>query len=213
MTDTKGTNATQEALVASLKRSSPTDDALAAALRGLSSRAESDRLVDVAYASVDSPYGELFLAATAAASSSSGSRTSAPTACWSSSPPRSRLASWSPRARLDPARRELDAYFEGTLTAFTTPVDWRLAHGFADKVLHVVASIPYGETLSYGEVAGARGQPASLPCRGHGMRDQPRAPDRPLPPRGAGGRQPRQLRRRPGDEALAAGDGGRRGRG
>jgi methylated-DNA-[protein]-cysteine S-methyltransferase len=166
MTDTKGTDATQEALVASLKRSSPTDDALTAALRGLSSRAESDRLVDVAYASVDSPYGELFLAATRRGVVKLGLPNLGTDGVLEQL-----AAEVSPRIlespeRLDPARRELDAYFEGKLTAFTTPVDWRLAHGFTDKVLHVVASIPYGKTLSYGEVAERAGNPRAFRAAG-----------------------------------------------
>src|ERR687889_256713 len=64
------------------------------------------------------------------------------------------------------ARLELDLYFEGKLKRFGVPVDWRLARGFTDKVLHQVARIPYGRTLSYGEVAAKAGNPRAFRAAG-----------------------------------------------
>lgn len=132
----------------------------------LLARAEHEGLVDVAYATVDSPFGELLVAAT----ERGVVKLSLPRY-----DPEEALeqiaAGVSPRvleapARLDPVRRELDSYFEGRLQRFDTPVDWALAHGFTDKVLHTVARIPYGKTLSYGEVAERAGNPRAFRAAG-----------------------------------------------
>lgn len=139
---------------------------LAGATERLLSRAEKEGLVEVAYATMDSPFGELLLAAT--------DRGIVKLALPNQDPDEalSRIAATiSPRVleepqRLDRARRELDAYFEGKLTEFDVPVDWRLAKGFADRVLHQVARIPYGKTLSYGEVAAKAGNPRAFRAAG-----------------------------------------------
>lgn len=54
---------------------------------------------------------------------------------------------------------ELDAYFDGDLRAFETPIDWRLVDGFSRAALQAVYAIPYGETASYGEIAVTAGAP------------------------------------------------------
>ena len=46
------------------------------------------------------------------------------------------------------------------------PVDWALAHGFTERILHVVARIPYGKTLSYGEIAEEAGNPRAFRAAG-----------------------------------------------
>ncbi|MBP2706301.1 methylated-DNA--[protein]-cysteine S-methyltransferase [Microbispora sp. RL4-1S] len=61
--------------------------------------------------------------------------------------------------RLDPVRRELDAYFAGRLRAFSTPVDLQLATGFARTVVQMVMSVPYGSVTTYQEVALRIGRP------------------------------------------------------
>ena len=129
-------------------------------------RAESEGLVDVAYAEADSPFGRLLLAAT----DRGVVKVALPNQ--ETDLVLTELAALvSPRvlhspARLDEARRELDAYFEGRLRDFRVAVDWSLARGFADRVLHVVASIPYGETLSYGEVAAEAGNARAFRAAG-----------------------------------------------
>ncbi len=66
------------------------------------------------------------------------------------------------RAPQTPAERraaqELEQYLAGRRTAFTVPVR---PHGtaFDHRVWDVVARIPYGETVTYGEVASAIGNP------------------------------------------------------
>src|SRR3954469_4273876 len=93
----------------------------------LAERALRDGLLDVAYATTDSPVGPLLLAATPAGVV----RVSFLLAGFDDV-----LASLaeriSPRvleapARLDPVRRQLDEYFDGRRTNFDVPVDWQLS--------------------------------------------------------------------------------------
>ncbi len=132
----------------------------------LLARADREGLLDVAYATLDSPYGELLVAAT----ERGVVKLSLPNYTAESALEQI-AAGVSPRVlespkRLDPVRRELDSYFEGRLKKFSSPVDWTLAHGFTDKVLHTVARIPYGKTLSYGEVAEKAGNPRAFRAAG-----------------------------------------------
>jgi methylated-DNA-[protein]-cysteine S-methyltransferase len=120
---------------------------------GLVARAEREGLLELAYATVESPFGDLLVA-----------RTEHGIVNIALHPDRPELvleelaSSVSPRileapARLDEVRRELDSYFEGRLHRFTVPLDWRLVHGFQTGVLRATARIPYGQTRSYGEIA------------------------------------------------------------
>ena len=55
-------------------------------------------------------------------------------------------------------RREVDAYFRGTGRTFATPVDLSLVpDGFRRRVLEATIAIPYGELVTYGDVAGIAG--------------------------------------------------------
>jgi methylated-DNA-[protein]-cysteine S-methyltransferase len=58
---------------------------------------------------------------------------------------------------LDLARRELDEYFAGRLRAFTVPVDPRLSGAFDRRVLAGLATVGYGDTTTYGRLAGQLG--------------------------------------------------------
>ena len=53
---------------------------------------------------------------------------------------------------------ELDAYFAGHLRRFTVPIDLR-GTDFQRLVWEILCGIPYGEALSYGQVAYAAGRP------------------------------------------------------
>lgn len=83
-------------------------------------------------------------------------------------------------AVLDEAAAQLDAYFAGELTAFDLPLDVR-GTAFQRRCWLALATIPYGQTVSYGEqarrlglgpdaaraVGAANGQnplPVVLPC-------------------------------------------------
>lgn len=59
------------------------------------------------------------------------------------------------------ARAQLDAYFAGTLTTFSLPLE---LHGtpFQQRVWSALRSIPFGRTTSYGALARALGQPGAM---------------------------------------------------
>jgi methylated-DNA-[protein]-cysteine S-methyltransferase len=139
----------------------------------LTRRAESEGLLDVAYAEIDSPVGPLLAAATPKGLV----RITFPVE--SHETVLEQLAARiSPRVlesptRLDEARRELDRYFEGKLTEFDLPLDWQLSHGFYRKVLRATARIPYGQTRSYGEMARRAGSPRAVRATGTALGSNP----------------------------------------
>lgn len=143
------------------------------AARRFAARAEDDGLVEVAYTSMDSPFGPVTLAATEAGLV----RINLP--AYDRDDFIARLSrEISPAilespARLDDARRQLDAYFEGRLQKFTVPLDWRLIHGFQEKVLRATYAVPYGHTLTYGEVAAEAGNPRAHRAAGTALGRNP----------------------------------------
>jgi methylated-DNA-[protein]-cysteine S-methyltransferase len=58
---------------------------------------------------------------------------------------------------LDRARGVIDAYLRGESTSLDLAVDWRIARGFRLASLRALAAIPYGVTISYGELAARAG--------------------------------------------------------
>lgn len=148
-------------------------EASARAARGFAARAAAERIVDVSYGFVDSPFGRFLVAAT----------------------PRGlvRLAFQpepvdvvlgelarrvSPRVleapdRIDEARRELDEYFAGRRRRFELPLDWRLTRGFSQRVLRATARIPYGRVSTYTEVATMAGSPRGMRAAGNALGSNP----------------------------------------
>jgi methylated-DNA-[protein]-cysteine S-methyltransferase len=59
-----------------------------------------------------------------------------------------------------PVVDELTAYFAGTLTAFSVPVELRGGSDFEQAVWARIAGIPYGEMQTYGAIATALGDPS-----------------------------------------------------
>jgi methylated-DNA-[protein]-cysteine S-methyltransferase len=113
-------------------------------LERLGERAEAEGLLDVAYATIDSPFGPLLLAATPRGLV----KVHLPASGYSDEETLEELAARvSPRvleapARLDDARRQLERYFEGGLTEFELPLDWRLSKDFRLRALRANARIP-----------------------------------------------------------------------
>ena len=60
-----------------------------------------------------------------------------------------------------PAVDELAAYFAGTRTGFVVPVAAPGGSDFEQAVWREIARIPYGETLTYGAIATALGDPGA----------------------------------------------------
>ena len=58
------------------------------------------------------------------------------------------------------AKRELTDYFAGELKQFSVPLDWQ-GTAFQQSVWEALTHIPYGETVSYADVARAIGRPKS----------------------------------------------------
>ena len=136
-------------------------------------RAEEAGLLDVAYASMSSPLGELTVFVT--------SRGLLRVAYPSESPDdvlEDVAARVSPRilqvaGRTDGVRRELDAYFAGTRRSFDLPIDWSLVRGFAVEVLHATAEVPFGDVTTYGSVARAAGSPRAARAAGNALGSNP----------------------------------------
>jgi methylated-DNA-[protein]-cysteine S-methyltransferase len=66
----------------------------------------------------------------------------------------------SSRRVADRIRREVDGYFAGRPDALRCPIDLRsLDPGFGGRVLRRTMGIPFGEVVTYGDVAAAAGSP------------------------------------------------------
>jgi methylated-DNA-[protein]-cysteine S-methyltransferase len=140
----------------------------------LSEAAAAAGLLDVAYATLDSPLGTLLLAATPRglvrlAYVDSEDETEVLDQLAASVSPRV-LAS---ARKLDEPRRELDQYFSGRRRQFEVPLDWQLTRGFARRVLEATARIPFGSTATYKQVATEAGSPRGFRAAGNALGSNP----------------------------------------
>jgi len=133
------------------------------ALHGLlAERADASELLDVAYRTVDSPFGQLLVAVTPAglvrlafeledhdAVLAALSHTVSPRMLRSG-------------RRTDDVARQLGEYFAGERRSFDVPVDLQLVDGFRRTVIEQLPHIAYGTTESYADVAGAAGSPKAV---------------------------------------------------
>ncbi len=143
------------------------------AAQRLGERMAKQGLADIGYAPVDSPFGELLLAA----SEQGLLRLAFPEEDTDSVLERL-AARVSPRiveapAQLDRIRRELDEYFEGHRREFELPLDWTLVGPFGRRVLGATAQIPYGRVLTYTEVAAEAGSPRGSRAAGNALGANP----------------------------------------
>jgi methylated-DNA-[protein]-cysteine S-methyltransferase len=143
------------------------------AIDRFAARAADEGLLDVAYATTDSPWGPLLLAATPRGLVRIGLPNQDDEELL-----RELAAKVSPRvleapARFDATRRELDRYFAGDLRQFGLPIDWSLSHGFRLAALEQVAAIPYGETRTYTAVATSAGNPRAVRAAGSACATNP----------------------------------------
>jgi len=156
-----------------LRRVRPEAGEVQAAVARLLRAAERAGVVDVAYGSVDSPFGPLLVAVTPKG------------LVRLAYPDRdvdevledlARLVS--PRileapARTDEVRRELEQYFAGSRRRFEIPVDWALSHGFVRKVLRATARIPFGAVRTYRDVAARAGNDRAFRAAGNALGANP----------------------------------------
>jgi methylated-DNA-[protein]-cysteine S-methyltransferase len=134
--------------------------------------AAAERLLDVAYDVVDSPLGALFVGV---------SERGLCVISYSAEPERvveqlargfgSRILR-SP-GPVDPAKRQLDQYFEGKRRSFDLDVDLRLARDFGRTVLRELAQVPFGEVTTYGALATRAGKPKAARAVGTIMNRNP----------------------------------------
>ena len=136
-------------------------------------RAAEEGLLDVAYAELDSPLGELLVAVTPRG---------LVRVSYEGEPRDDVLAELSdevsPRLlrapeRTDAVRRELEAYFAGRHRSFETAIDWSLVHGFAVGVLRATARVPFGQVTTYGSVAAEAGSPRAARAAGNALGSNP----------------------------------------
>lgn len=139
----------------------------------IATRADTEGLVEVAYAELDSPIGTLLAATT---------DVGLVQIRWHNSDRNQSLerlaATFGPRVlelpgRLEAVRRELGEYFEGRRQSFDLTLDWRLTDGFVRKVLAETATIPFGETRTYAEMATAAGSPRAFRAAGSALGANP----------------------------------------
>lgn len=146
----------------------------AAAGRRFADRAAGAELVDVAYATIDSPVGRLLTAATPR-----GLVKVAFAADETADAVLEHLAARvSPRvverpASLDRVRRELDEYFAGGRREFDLDLDRQLMTPFQRKVLERTSAIPYGERSTYARVAAEAGNPRASRAAGNALAGNP----------------------------------------
>jgi methylated-DNA-[protein]-cysteine S-methyltransferase len=124
-------------------------------------------LVDVRYDVVDSPFGELLVAATDRG------------LCRIWFDPEGQEEELARlfgirvlRSPLDDIHRELDEYFDGERREFDLPIDLRVA-SFNEQVLRELAQVPYGITTTYGALAHKVGRPNAARAVGTVMNRNP----------------------------------------
>lgn len=119
-------------------------------------------LLDVAYRTVDTPVGEMLLAATEVgvlrlAFAVEGFDQVLDTLARKVSPRVLRAPT-----RLDRLAFEVEEYLTGSRRSFDLPLDLTLTTGFRREVVRYLPEIPYGRTATYTEVAALAGSPRAV---------------------------------------------------
>lgn len=169
-----GSGPEEQALAARLAAPPPADTAAVSQLRaGLAARADREGLLELAYSTTPSPFGDLLLVASDAGvvrvafdaeghdrvleqlADSIGSRVLRTT------------------LRTEHARRQLEEYFDGRRRRFDVALDLRLVSGFRRRVVEQLDGIEYGTTASYAAVAERVGNPAAVRAVGSACAHNP----------------------------------------
>lgn len=139
----------------------------------LVARAAAEDLLDVAVERHDSPFGPLLLAATREGVVRLGFPEEEDGFLDELAQRISGRVLRAPRPSLTDARHQLDEYFDRARTDFDVALDWRLTRGFRREVLTVTAAIPYGQTISYAQVAARAGSPRAWRAAGTALATNP----------------------------------------
>ena len=131
-----------------------------------------ERLLDVAYDLVDTPVGTLLVAATerGLCRIAYDAETERELELLAHAFGLRALRSAVP---IDPARRQLDEYFEGKRQRFDLAVDLALQADFNRRVLRELARVPYGEVVTYGKLAARAARPRAARAVGTVMNRNP----------------------------------------
>jgi methylated-DNA-[protein]-cysteine S-methyltransferase len=135
-------------------------------LARLRERAATEGLLDVAYTTADSPFGNLLLARTPQGLVRIALPNEDVEAILADLAGRISPRVLEAPAQFDEERRELDDYFEGRRHRFELPIDWQLSHGFLLRAREGIAAIPYGETRTYTDLARGAGNERAVRAAG-----------------------------------------------
>jgi methylated-DNA-[protein]-cysteine S-methyltransferase len=135
-------------------------------IEALRERATEEGLLDIAYATVDSPFGTLLLARTPRGLVRLGLPNEDPEGLLVDLSGRISPRVLEAPAGFDQERRELDDYFAGRRHDFDLPIDWQLSHGFLLRARQGIAAIPYGETRTYTDLARGAGNERAVRAAG-----------------------------------------------
>lgn len=150
-----------------------TPDALRGLHAALEAAADRAGVLDVAYRTIDTPIGQLLLAATPAGLVRVAFDVEGHDAVLQDLADRlSPRILHAPR-RLDGVAREIDEYFAGRRTHFDLPLDLSLSKGFRRLVLEHLTRIAFGHTESYAEVARTVGHPKAVRAVGSACATNP----------------------------------------
>ena len=139
------------------------DSVVESVLRARLALAAQERgLLDIAYRTVDTPVGEMLLAATEVgvlrlAFAVEGFDQVLDTLARKVSPRILRAP-----ARLDRLAFEVEEYLTGSRRSFDLPLDLTLTTGFRREVVRHLPEIPYGRTATYTDVAALAGSPRAV---------------------------------------------------
>jgi methylated-DNA-[protein]-cysteine S-methyltransferase len=149
------------------------DPAMERLRAAVASRAQEQNLLDIAYRTVDTPVGQLLIAATPLGlirvAYTRQDHKAVLTALAEQVSPRVLFAP----AKLDEAARQFDDYFTGHRRRFELAVDLQLASGFRRAVLERLPDVGYGRTVSYGELAAEVGHPRAARAVGSACATNP----------------------------------------
>jgi methylated-DNA-[protein]-cysteine S-methyltransferase len=126
----------------------------------------------VSYASLQSPLGTVWLAATSRGLTRVSFGTDEVEFSFELERAYGIAPEWDPEG-LEPMVRQLEEYFAGTRTVFDMPIDLGHASEFQRTVLETVRQVPYGEVQSYGDIAFAVGKPQAARAVGGVMAMNP----------------------------------------
>ncbi len=151
----------------------PALDGAGSARESILAAARAEGLLDVAYASADSPFGPLLVAVTARGLVRLAYPTEAIDEVLEDLARRV-----SPRVLESPrdtgeVRRELDEYFDGARQAFDLDVDLSIVGGFTRRILEAAERIPFGQVITYRTIAAEAGSPRGARAAGNALGSNP----------------------------------------